>query len=484
MKLKDSINITFHNIKNGKSRALITIVVTAILSFLTISFLSSVVSFRDNSNVILNRSFFQRGYATSIVYDNKQVDYQNNKDPLFSDIKVSDVLTYSKYLDVRETISNNNNAYSNIIYNLNNKVVGVDDINPIVDFVDLLIANIKLIEPNKSFDDFYTITEGTNLSDSYVKGGVIISEDYKNALSKREEIDISVGSKIPVTYCLEYLEHSSSGGGHYFKAVTISSEVIGIFSSKNKHLRIGSEDMLFLNDNVDVISTPINYLGENNHIYIEGFNALYETEKDVDINKYLKTLNTFVGELNSKLPKKIVKEGTAVTSSYYESPSVDSNFIEIYDQINRYNSIYTTLALVVGFILALVTTFSLVNTMSISYRKNRKTYGLYKALGIKPSSMNFIIIFESLFLVLIGVLLGYALCWIMKPVLEILLYSILNSFLDTYIASITFVITFNVPAYSIPIIVGIYSILLFAMSHNMRKKILKSDAIELINEAK
>ena len=436
MKLFDRYKISLHNIKNNKSRSILTTIIVYVISLLIIAILSIAISFSNNMKSVIKQY------------------YEYNDEPI--------TIEYYHYSESGQTALNKD-IYQNLslVLEKNQTIISYLKYNNSTEY---LISDHRF-----PINDYYEIIEGRNVSSlDYNTNRVLISANYANEYYINTGNKLNIGDSLEYTISYDIIEDNNS----YYtnKSLTLDVEVVGIYRIKEV------EKSSYYNNNVITKSNDI--IIDVGYIFssypeFQINNATYyynTTDTNFNSDELKNKLDVLVSELNEILPQ----------NKYGDS--VNSNALTDLKMSDLVGTIIIGLAAFLCLVLILLSIGSLANTIMISVDKNKKFIGLLKALGLNEKDLKSTIKMESITTIILGILLSFITLLIFNGLLANLNDLLINLMLSNYVNEINYIAVYNLPIY-IPIIVFIFFVaftLLFARSS--MSKIAKTDPMAVISE--
>lgn len=439
MKLLDRYKISLHNIKNNKSRSILTTTIVYIISLLIIVILCIGISFASNTSEIIKKYYQSSNEPIKVQYYN----YGGEESTGVLDSEVYKSL--STILDKNERII----QYSKYDYNSYNGGVFVQEHKfPVTEHIEIIEGN----SVNKNDSNTNKVLVSSLFAQKYY-------ESYNKILKPGDSFNYSV----------DYYTRNNEGNSQNISK-NLELEVVGIY--KLKEVDKKEYESSVVSDNKDLIADA-NYLINN----IQGFyytSAEYYynvTQTNFNETELTNNLSIFVEELNSTLPK--------------SSPRYDSISCYALEDLNMSKIIGLAIIGLASFlclVLILLSIGSLANTIMISVDKNKKFIGLLKALGLNEKDLKSTIKMESITTIILGIVLSFFTVFLFKGIIGNLNELLLTSMFSNYLTVIEYEIIFALPVY-IPIIVFVFFVfftLLFA--RGSMSKIAKTDPMAVISE--
>ncbi len=426
MKPIDRYKLSLHNIKNNRSRSILTTTIVFIISLLMIFILSIAISFSNNYNKIVTQYYQETDEEISICYFNYDQDNIYNFD-------------YNNYQNVKQVINDNEEVIFNSLYTTNK-------------YVSLNLQNHRFSNVYK-----YEIIEGRDTTyEDENTNKVLVSANFVQQYYEENKILLKPSS----TFRYTFDEYISEDG--YYKTYELIFEVVGIY--KDNMVSNGYYDY--------AIYADIEYfLSKVEGSYIDSM-VFYHQVTNTNFNKveFRENLQNIVDGLNDFIPK---RKGNDTVYCYV------LNEIKLAELTS---AIIIILAIFLCLVLILLSIGSLSNTIMISVDKNKRFIGLLKALGLNEKDLKSTIKMESITTIVMGVLLSFLALYLAKEQISGINTMIISTICSSYLTDIDYEIIYILPIY-VPVIVLVFFIaftLLFSRSSMSR--IAKLDPIAVISE--
>ncbi len=438
MKFIDRYKLSLHNIKNNKSRSILTTIIVYIISLLIMTILCIGISFSNNMTSII-KEYYQ---SSDEPIQTEYYLYEN-----LGDGKVLNKQVYDA-LDQKIMLHKSIIDYS-IYHNDYNQTYAISDHRFPINY-------------------YYEIIEGSNVSSLDTNtNAVLVSTSFANEYYNQTGIKLNPGDEIE--YQLEYIIPSS--GEYNYITKNMSFKVKGIYKLKEMDVSSYGYYAKPLKDSADLI-IDVNYMFNNvKDFYAQSAIYYYTvTRTNFSNEELLDKLDAFVKDISSVLPKPSDRD------------SVSCSALNDMKMTNVIGIAVIGIASFLCLILILLSIGSLANTIMISVDKNKKFIGLLKALGLNEKDLKSTIKLESITTIVSGIILAFLTIFIFKGSLSNLNTIIINSMFSDYLREIDYVTVFNLPIY-VPIIVLLFFVaftLLFA--RESMSKIAKTDPMSVISE--
>ena len=441
MKSFDRYKISLHNIKNNKSRSILTTIIVYIISLLIMVILCIGISFSSNTQNIIRKYYQESGEAIYVTYNN----YGYGDGP----VKLLDVNAYSNLPSILEEYEDLI-QYSKYDYNsMGNSIVVQEHKFPISGNIEILEGrNVNPLDSN------------TNK--------VLVSADYA------QKYYDSTGDLLKPGDSFNYSFEFYTIGENYNSKNNVKNltfEVAGIFEVKE------DEDKKSYEQSLVSSSAPI--IADAAYL-INNVPSLYYTSLDYYHNVTKTNFNS--SELTDKLDGLVNALSDTLPNNDPRWKNVSCYALDDLKMSSLIGTIIIGFASFLCLVLILLSIGSLANTIMISVDKNKKFIGLLKALGLNEKDLKSTIKLESITTIVLGVLLSFGTVFLFKGIVGDLNELLLSSMFATYLNSIEYSIIFSLPIY-VPIIVLIFFIfftLLFA--RGSMSKIAKTDPMAVISE--
>lgn len=440
MKLFDRYKISLHNIKNNKSRSILTTTIVYIISLLIMVILCVGLSFASNTENIIKEYYQSDSEPVKVEYNN----YGWNEDS-------EGVL--------------NKEVYQNIVPVLeeNEEIIGYSKYD--TDYYD---STVVIQEHRFPIVEHIEITEGINANKEHSNTNkVLVSSAYAQKYYETNNEVLKPGDKFNYVYQYNVRKNNNSSEQ---VSKTLKLEVLGIYKNIDVEKKTYESNMVPNNSEVII---DAHYLINNAEGLIYTSASYYYNVSQTNFNSSELTskLDSFVSSLNSILPK---------ASSHYDS--VNSNALNDLNMSKIMSIAIIGVAAFLCLVLILLSIGSLANTIMISVDKNKKFIGLLKALGLNEKDLKSTIKMESITTIVLGVLLSFGTVFLCKGIVGGLNELLLTSMFSNYLNEIEYTIIFSLPIY-VPIIVLVFFVfftLLFA--RGSMSKIAKTDPMAVISE--
>lgn len=435
MKLLDKYKLSLHNIKNNKSRSILTTVIVYIISLLIMIILCVGISFSINTSNIIKTYYQTSNEPVKIQYYN----YGSEGNVLDSNVylSLSSVLEKNKEM-ISYTSYSENSGYSNDLYIQEHKF-------PVTESIEII--------------------EGRNVNGKDSKTNrVVVSANYAQEYYNKTNNLLKPGSILEYVY-ENYIYNEDGSGYLYSKALNL--EVVGIY----KHVETNKEKVTYSRKG-DIIIDAGYLINNVDDLYYSVVEYFYNMPKSNFNDKEItQKLGTLVSELKDVLP-----DGSR------DYDSVNCMALEELNMTKTIGIVIIAFAAFLCLVLILLSIGSLANTIMISVDKNKKFIGLLKALGLNEKDLKSTIKMESVTTISIGIALSFITIFLFKGLIASLNELLLGSMFSSYLSEIEYTILLSLPIY-IPIIVLVFFVfftLLFA--RGSMSKIAKTDPMAVISE--
>ncbi|GAA0740302.1 ABC transporter permease [Clostridium oceanicum] len=349
MKLKDSIKMSFNDLKNRKFRTFITCFSVSIGVALIIIMSSLGQGLKNWAKTQANTMNNLKTIAVSPKEDGKK---QLNKDTISEFKKIKGVVSLSSRLNSTITSTNLNNKSTSTT-----SIIGIDLKNKT--FLNSDIEIVKSKNKNGSPILYGKDLDSTSQNEALV-GEVYLKrlgiKDFKNALNKTIKLNLEIPNKRPLS---------------------ISLKIKGII---NKSYKVESRKII----------VPLD-IAEKFNNYAEGLSTSSLTGK----------LSSVVLETNNMNDTE--KVASKVKSKGFEASTNAKQIKQSKSQMDILNA----LLIAGGVIVLLVSSIGVVNTMSMAVYEKTKSIGIMKALGASKKNIKGIFLVQSASLGFLGGLLGF-----------------------------------------------------------------------------
>ena len=439
MKLLDRYKISLHNIKNNKSRSILTTIIVYIISLLIMVILCVGISFSSNTENIIKKYYQESLEPVQISYNN----YGYGEDS-------TGILNNEVYQKVVPILEENEDVigYSKYTYGYGGNAVVQEHKFPITGAIEII--------------------EGTNVNKNHSNTNkVLVSVNYVQEYYEEKNVVLKPGDSID--YTLEYdVRKDNQNTENAVKKLTF--EILGIYKVKEDDKKLYESSLVAQTSDIIV---DAHYLMNNvpNLYYKEASYYYNVTQTNFDSKELTSKLDSFVKALKRELPRE---------SKHYDS--VNCNALMDLSMSRIIGVVIIGVAAFLGLVLILLSIGSLANTIMISVDKNKKFIGLLKALGLNEKDLKSTIKMESITTIVLGIILSFGTVYLLKGFIGGLNELLLTSMFANYLNEIEYTIVFALPIY-IPLIVLVFFIfftLLFA--RGSMSKIAKTDPMAVISE--
>lgn len=441
MKILDRYKISLHNIKNNKSRSILTTAIVYIISLLIIVILCIGISFANNTSEIIRKYYQTSEEPINVSYYNYGGEESTGK--LDLDAYKSLVNTLDKYESIID--------YSRYKYNSNGN------------------NNVIIQEHKFPITKYIEIIEGENVSkkDSNTNN-VLVSSTYAQKYYEKNNDVLKPGTLIEYEFGHHLYDYSTGIGENISKKLEL--KVVGIYKTIETEKNAYESNLISENNEVIIDANYlINSVPKLAYTNLEYYYNVSQTNFNEE--ELTNELDNFVTELNNVLPK---------NDPDYDS--ANSNALMDLKMSKLTGTIIIAVAAFLCLVLILLSIGSLANTIMISVDKNKKFIGLLKALGLNEKDLKSTIKMESITTIVLGVIFSFFTVFLFKGLIGSLNELLLSSMFSSYLSNIDYNIVFSLPIY-VPIIVLVFFVfftLLFARSS--MSKIAKTDPMAVISE--
>lgn len=440
MKLFDRYKISLHNIKNNKSRSILTTIIVYIISLLIMVILCVGLSFSSNTENIIKEYYQSSTEPVDVQYNN----YGWSEDS-------EGVLNKEVYQELIPILEENEDiiGYSKYDY-------------------DSYDSNVVVQEHKFPITSHIEIIEGSNVNKIHSNTNkILVSSLYAQNYYETNREVLKPGDVINYTFQYNVRKdnnHTESASKN------LSLEVVGIYKIVDVEKK--SYESNLVPENSDIIVDANYLMGNVDDLMYTNVSYYYNVSQTNFNSDELKSeLDSFVKALKRVLPRESKKWD-----------SVRSNALDDLKMSKIMGIAIIGVAAFLCLVLILLSIGSLANTIMISVDKNKKFIGLLKALGLNEKDLKSTIKMESITTIVLGVLLAFGTVFLFKGVIGGLNELLLTSMFSNYLNVIDYSIVFALPIY-IPIIVLVFFIfftLLFA--RGSMSKIAKTDPMAVISE--
>lgn len=440
MKLFDRYKISLHNIKNNKSRSILTTIIVYVISLLIMVILCIGLSFSVNTKNIIKKYYQSSVEPITVNYNN--YGYGENSEG---------ILDKTVYQNLSNILENHKEIiqYSKYSYHSSSDSIVIQEHRfPIVEHIEII--------------------EGSNVNSTHSNTNkVLVSSEFAQEYYEDNGEPLKPGDtfSFAINHYVNQPDHSSKS---YSKDLTF--EVVGIFKLADVE-KEAYESSLVPNSAPLIADAAylINNVPEFSYTNVSYYYNVSLTNFNSD--ELINNLTSLVDSMEESLPK--------------EDPKWSSVSCYALDDLKMSSMIGTIIIALAAFlclVLILLSIGSLANTIMISVDKNKKFIGLLKALGLNEKDLKSTIKLESITTIVLGVLLSFGTVFLFKGLVGGLNEMLLSSMFSSYLNEIEYTIAFSLPVY-IPLIVLVFFIfftLLFA--RGSMSKIAKTDPMAVISE--
>lgn len=439
MRFSDRLQLALHNISQSKSRSLLTVVIVFIVGMLISVLVLLGINFASNTNKYSIDVFEKEGtsytFSGHTIY--REVSYETES------------VTKAEFMKLSEIMADNSNLI-NRVYSQNDFSIALNDY--------YISGNSYLFDYNYDFltnkEDFLVQGRIWTKEDSNT-GNIWVSQDFVKSYYNITGKQIKPDDNIIVTLII-YLPNGSAN-------VPVQCTVKGICNKMDKESYIWETpniifDMTYMYNNV-------------NKLNVNRINLDY---KAPDVNYNLKSIrtqmNAFVNSVNAGATPSLDNDGKEIPRFYCELLDTLQNIFYI-------NLIIVGLAVILGFIVLLLSIGSIANSVIINIDKNRRFTGLLKAMGLRHTSIKSIVYIESSISILVGIGLTMGGIFVLKNIMAKLQKTIMDSLFGKGFEAV-----FNIPIYLPFAIIFVFIFMAIAFSRGGLKRMEKMDVISIISE--
>ncbi len=453
MKFVDRYKISLHNIKNNKSRSILTTVIVFVISVLVMAIMCFAISFSSNNNKIL-REYYQSDKSDVTI---NAYSYSDNGGFGFDNISM---------------LENTLNQYPEYISDVGFKLVYYKKNGESISYSSLF-DDVNIIDYN--FIKDYKIVEGRNInkSDSNTNK-VLVSKEYVNSYYLSNNVLLTPGSTVDYSYNSSVYYNNQTTNIYY----NFQFEIVGIYQNEDddsNNYYGGYSSGSFIAD-INFISN--NITDKSNIKFTDVHINTFTSQTGFEFLDFTNAINKIVKELNNNTPKIVTNYDNKIKEKDAFSCDALSNMRM--SKIVGY--IFIGFAAFLSLILVLLTIGSLSNTIMISVNKNKKFIGLLKALGLNEYDLKSTIRLESITTITLGVLIAFVGLFILKAPLSNLNEQLLTSINSMYLNDINYEFYFDIPIY-VPLgTIVVFVLLTLLFSHSSMSNISKTDPMAVISE--
>ena len=297
MKLLDRYKISLHNIKNNKSRSILTTIIVYIISLLLTSILSIGISFSTNMNNIIKKYYSE---ATNVI----DLSYFKNEDSI--------VINNSNYTNLYNVILNHDStvSYSSHSANLDSYEVYLEDHGYFPStFIEIVEGNAP------TFSDANT-------------NKVLVSAQYADEYYNLTGSILKPNDKIKYSFGVRYYSEQP-------KYISTELEVLGIYKVKNV-------SDCPITDNHNLIMDIQYLLSLDNDFYVEYLQYYYDVSKvGFDIDEFSDMVLTLISDLRNQLGENFLSTSihSSAENDLFLSKIFNSFILEISTNLNILKSL-------------------------------------------------------------------------------------------------------------------------------------------------
>lgn len=445
MKGSDLARICFHNIRHNTSRTLLTIVIVALISTLVMTVFTTGFNFANNITdagiAILKEggSYFkitgEKGVSTDapITLEEKlELDKTFQRYPSIADRK--EYVLFNRHFYTLE--AGNSAPTFRIHYNLSEDMQTsvekylmehpYDYLINALDFSDVTVADLSCY----SFNGQEQVIEGRLWTAQDNNLPTIWLSDKHVETLQEEGIEIKTGDT--VTFASLYRDTSLP---EEETARLLTCTVQGIYKAESLTSNVNKPYPV--NSLTPKMIVGKNFLDiyQDKALLMDIYMEYSLPESDYNYNQIYKTMVDFNNEVNQLLPP--------YDGQFGEVQRAYCSHIDFMEMAQFSKTLLISVFSVLSVLILLLCVGSVVNTILISVDKNKKFFGLLKALGLLQKDLKIIVGLE----VLLNVLLGVALSVAMILPLQQPMFSVIDSIFNRlfYQAPPNFVLTMVFP---------------------------------------
>lgn len=418
MKFIDKLKLSWHNIKQNKSRSIITLIIVYVIGLMVMGILALGVSFVGNMNEI---------QTEKLANQEIEITHSNAEDITLDEISL-----------LKNVFEENKDYITNISETI---TIGFG----------FSSSRITMFDYNYFNEINYVIVEGEKPSSAISNTNIV----YLNSSYNQE---YHIGDE----YIIEY------EGSDYTFIVGGFLEWNDFYGNESQTISIRAEyfvDMTYFINNISQIN---------------GFTIHYNYQNEFNAKECILKLDELRNEVKSVVPD----EKPRFVVDRMVSTTTDASILDQFYKAYIMNYLIIAFALVLGIILILMSVGSISNTLTISIDKNKKFFGLLKALGLKNKDVLWIVLYEGFFIIVLGSVLAFITLLmnleLMKNIVVDTVIVVLNySFEDNTVAP-----SFIMPYYTVFINIVFFIIFTYLFSRTTLNGVYKSAPLEVINEVK
>ena len=475
MRAADAFRVSLHNMRNNKSRTVLTVLIVVIVSSLIMTICQIGISFMQNMTSAQKRllEYIGTEYSLSlrIVQPNRYSDAENF--PLTAE----EIAQFTEIAGRHESVigrwtyrasSAQNRTNFEVLTDVPEEAAGSDEAFTAwyadnrtgrqIDLSDITFADLG----NFEFGGRELIRQGRIWTEEDNDSGCFwIGSDTLTSIAQSGQ-SVSVGDRITFAAVQKPFSFSDEISCH---AVTYT--LAGIYDSDaviTENGEAGAGSLLFgrgfLDDFADFVRTDsicLNYRPPAvNYDYYEVYGEM----------------KRFVSEVNA------VMEPSEISGE--ETDRFACDYVTNMQTIDVVNAIVSAVIAVLSLLILLLSVGSVANSIVISVDKNRRFLGLMRALGLNGKGVRRIVTFESLCMIVAGVVLGIGVLFALRPVILGVMKSLFSAMLGVFAFAYTAQVTIS--AWLPVLTAAVFFLLAMLFSRGSLRKIASQDVIAAVGE--
>ena len=471
MRLNDTVKFSIRNAFKSKSRTFITLLLSLILSFFTLFFVCLMISYNTESTKAMGELYFGEDKGIAIYYKDDFAYTRGLKDD-YEHFDKSDIDTFDNAIKKSEDSVSYVTFDGNAFFSISLRQPETDPDNPEVQYLRTygIAGKELLVDSSHMINKGYKIIEGNNLSK---EPNHILVSSYIAEMLKAQGYNLELGKELDSGYYStnDFVPFPMVVDGIY----ELTEEEVSIDGINKRYIREGYHIII---DYRTFLNLP-NY-GSDSQFRIVSSEIIYISEDTTNYN--VGGVNKLSDNLNEAFPRVRVIPSSPGAKPY-NIEYISSNFLKDYQNISKNQTYIIIGGVAASLFFSVFSVYSLTNTLGISIKKSKKTYGLLMALGAKGKEVKRIALIESLLIITLGTVLGYLLIFALSEPLNNVIYMVLKSTFGFSFSNINYHATFAAPIYVLPIVLAVYIVFTLIFTHSSLKKLAKANPIEVINEA-
>ncbi len=465
MKITDTFRVSCHNIRHNLGRTALTTAIVAIVSALVMFLLLIGVSFRENLLTVARYAFSVSG-ATYTMSGAQVLDFHNNIN--VGPITEEEYALYKERAEAHREVCGDDVAQTNslsLLESLNDAFL-------------FFTGNFRGFQDTTT-DDGWWVTPPVIYAKSFssVPAGITFREG-------RSWTPADSGSN--AIFVSREIQRRAENGGHIVHA---GDEVLLLNLGKEQQLASFTIEGFFEGDD-----TPF---------YI-GMDKLFELTSASD-SLYVKTISmhfdppagAYDYDATYASMKSFTEEMSAALEQDYEMadlPGADifimlfsditrrfvNNFVDQMRLVDVLSSIVIAVFALLAFLVLLLSVGSVANSVIISVDKNKKFFGMMKAVGLNARGLRGLVMSELLLIVTVGVLIGIALLYALFPVANSIIVTLFDYLWSAEL--LPFAVSALIPVWLPLSTVAFFLLLTMLFARGSIRKIASQDVMVTLSE--